>query len=102
MIILGSIGDGIAFGYAHMERQKMLQAAKSGQQVAQPSGLWKYCCPVCAVYYWEGCGGNCCMAVLCHWFAICCWQPSPSPMENGAMVGAAVAVGAPGVVGAAS
>merc|ERR1711957_796253 len=101
-IILMSIADGIAFGYAHMQRQKMLQAAKSGQQVAQPSGLWKYFCPVCAIYYWEGFGGNCWMACLCHWFAICCWKASPSPMENGTRVGPPVAVTTPGVVGGAS
>ena len=46
-----------------------------------PSNLFKYCCPVCAVCWYEGCTCNTCGACCCGCcFTLFCWQPIPIPI----------------------
>eukprot|EP00929_Paragymnodinium_shiwhaense_P075834 TRINITY_DN3882_c0_g3_i1.p1 TRINITY_DN3882_c0_g3~~TRINITY_DN3882_c0_g3_i1.p1 ORF type:complete len:292 (-),score=38.90 TRINITY_DN3882_c0_g3_i1:458-1333(-) len=91
------IGVGVTQGaclcYAHTQRTEALQLANQGKRAEPPSAWWRYCCGHAAIYYWEGCSLNF-FIVCCLWpyFAICCWQPTQHPMENGMMVGVPVHV----------
>jgi len=84
---------GCNFCYAHSQRTKMLADARVGHVAPPPSGCWRYCCPACAVYYWEGCSSNYWIAYcIFPWFACCCWEPG-FPKDNGEIIGQAVGVG---------
>eukprot|EP00747_Dinoflagellata_sp_TGD_P191070 gnl/TRDRNA2_/TRDRNA2_53932_c0_seq2.p1 gnl/TRDRNA2_/TRDRNA2_53932_c0~~gnl/TRDRNA2_/TRDRNA2_53932_c0_seq2.p1 ORF type:complete len:304 (+),score=23.80 gnl/TRDRNA2_/TRDRNA2_53932_c0_seq2:25-912(+) len=82
------VGNVVGFCYAHRKRQEVLEKARSGEPVSPPSnGCVLCCCGPCVVYYWEGCSANL-VITCCIWpyFAMCCWNKSPYPMEGGVMV----------------
>lgn len=89
------VGGGLsAFIYAHVQRGKMLEDARAGRLVVPPSACWKYSCGACAIYYWEGCGSSYVIQLcLTNFYAVCCWNQSAHPMENGILVGPPVAAG---------
>mmetsp|Transcript_112394 Transcript_112394/g.324689 ORF Transcript_112394/g.324689 Transcript_112394/m.324689 type:complete len:178 (+) Transcript_112394:96-629(+) len=86
LFILGNlIGTCAAFAKARELRRNALAAARRGEAVQPPEDccvLW--CCGAAAIYYWEGASANCMITYfIWPYYALCCWEKSPVPLENG-------------------
>eukprot|EP00429_Kryptoperidinium_foliaceum_P044538 CAMPEP_0176107856 /NCGR_PEP_ID=MMETSP0120_2-20121206/54134_1 /TAXON_ID=160619 /ORGANISM="Kryptoperidinium foliaceum, Strain CCMP 1326" /LENGTH=221 /DNA_ID=CAMNT_0017442001 /DNA_START=60 /DNA_END=724 /DNA_ORIENTATION=+ len=86
--LVNALGTCAAFVKAHDLRRKTLAAARRGETVQPPEGCCLLCCcGPAAVYYWEGVSPNCLITQFVFaYYALCCWEKSPLPMENGVMV----------------